>query len=207
MRDPHLNKKQNKNKNKTKNKNINNNKNKKKKKRPRVTHPGDIWFTCSFFWKKKKKKKKRFEVCDLRTMRTNILSLIIANMYFIHYCFPQVLEGQKKSKQLQIRPTNQPSKLKFLVHLKVNATGALCSEMQFICVEFAKGDSPQLEDSRLPFIVEGVVGRDDTSPAPENTRKCRAIGTCRGDKNTILYLKFNHILPLGFIDKTELSPR
>ena len=57
----------------------------------------------------------------------------------------------------------------------------MCSEMQYVCVEFAKGDSPQLEDPRLPFTVEGVVDRDDTSYAPENARDCSAIETCRGN--------------------------
>ena len=86
-------------------------------------------------------------------------------------------------EQLVPRPINDPSEFKFPVGYDIDPTGALCSEMQFICVEFTKGDSPQLEDPRLPFIVEGVAGINDTSPAPENARDCRAIGTCRGDKD------------------------
>ena len=52
--------------------------------------------------------------------------------------------------------------------------------MQYLCVEFAKGDDPQRREPRVPFNVEGVVGDLDESPAPQNLIGCTPIDSCEG---------------------------
>ena len=56
----------------------------------------------------------------------------------------------------------------------------ICSDVEFLCVELAKGDFPQLRDPRLNFTVEGVAGEDDLTPARKSLRGCIKFPACRG---------------------------
>ena len=58
------------------------------------------------------------------------------------------------------------------IAVSLDRTGDSCSEMEFLCYEFKKGDSPDLQDGRIPFTVEGVAGEDDLTSAPENLKGC-----------------------------------
>ena len=71
------------------------------------------------------------------------------------------------------------------IEYSLDASGATCRDMRFLCVEFAQGDDPDLEveDPRLPFTVRGVVSEDDASPAPEieKMRGCSPISACKSN--------------------------
>ena len=75
------------------------------------------------------------------------------------------------------------------IEFSLDATSATCSEMQYLCVEFAKGDDPQRLEPRVPFTVKGVEGDLDESPAPKNLIGCTPIDSCRGK---LLCLHFLH---------------
>ena len=66
------------------------------------------------------------------------------------------------------------------IEFSLDATSASCSEMQYLCVEFAKEDDPQRLEPRISFTVEGVVGATDDSKAPEKLIGCTPIDSCQG---------------------------
>ena len=66
------------------------------------------------------------------------------------------------------------------IEFSLDATSASCSEMQYLCVEFAKGDDPQRLEPRVSFTVEGVLGDVDESPAPKKLIGCTPIDSCAG---------------------------
>ena len=66
------------------------------------------------------------------------------------------------------------------IEFSLDATSASCIEMQYLCVEFAKGDDPQRLEPRVPFTVEGVVGELDDSKVPEKLIGCTPIDSCQG---------------------------
>ena len=79
------------------------------------------------------------------------------------------------------------------IGFSLDAFSATCSEMQYFCVEFAKGDDPQRLEPRVPFTVEGVVGDEDESPAPKNLIGCTPIDSCKGKFFVIhIYVKGKH---------------
>ena len=50
--------------------------------------------------------------------------------------------------------------------------------MQYLCVEFSKGDDPHPWHSDHPFTVEGVVSGEDFQLVPRNLRGCSRAPPC-----------------------------
>ena len=67
------------------------------------------------------------------------------------------------------------------IEYSLNATGSTCSQMQYLCVEFAKGDNPQVEKPQLPFQVAVVRSEDDARYVAETSKRgCTQFLTCKG---------------------------
>ena len=78
------------------------------------------------------------------------------------------------------------------IEYSLNATGITCSQMQYLCVAFDKGENPQLDKPQLPFDVSFVRGEDDAryvarTPEPG----CTKFITCKG---SIYYYNTLHTL-------------
>ena len=69
------------------------------------------------------------------------------------------------------------------VEYALDATGATCPDMEFLCLEFSKGDDPDPLYPQLPFTVVGVVDGMDETPAPENLIGCTPFPKCEGTMN------------------------
>ena len=72
------------------------------------------------------------------------------------------------------------------IEYSFDATDVICSQMQYLCLEFAQGDDPrQKGEPLLNFTVEGVIDRYDLSPAPDNLVGCGIFPACNGKVNYI----------------------
>ena len=66
------------------------------------------------------------------------------------------------------------------IEYALDGTDATCTQMTYLCVEFGKGDTPDLIYPQLPFDVAGVESETDNSPNPHHLIGCSPFANCKG---------------------------
>ena len=91
----------------------------------------------------------------------------------------------EKQAATELRRPNSPGGFVFTIpdiKYSLNATGATCSQMQYLCVRFDHGDNPQPDKAQLRIHVDFVRGENDARilygrPTPG----CTQFITCKGN--------------------------